>query len=77
MLGSFQFQAPQIRLLPFPTNPDSQVLNSIADLVEKLIGVGNGDESNPDVMNRLNDLVYQLYGLSRDDIAKVEARETS
>lgn len=72
LLGSFQFQAPQIKLLPFPKNPDPEILKSLDALVDKLIELGHGNDSNPELFGRINHLVYRLYGLSEDDIATVE-----
>jgi hypothetical protein len=73
LLGSFQFQAPQIKLLPFPKNPDPAVLQLIEDLVQKLMVLGHDSDSNPELFRQINQLVYRLYGISSKFVEVIES----
>jgi len=73
LLGSFQFQAPQIRLLPFPQNPDLSVLKDLHELVETMAGFGHGSASNAESLRQINHLVYKLYGLTPEQVAEIES----
>ncbi len=61
LLGSFQYQAPQLKLLPLPLEPNAEILKLIEVEVARVrSGDTQFDESN------INDLVLALYGLEDD-----------
>lgn len=72
LLGSFQFQAPQIRLLPVPKNPRKDDLRALDSLIQRLLEQGHGHIENAALINEMNTLVYKLYGLDKDTIERIE-----
>lgn len=70
MLGSLQFQAPQIRKSPVPSVQiaDKDMQNQVADLVGRIIQLKNNDNDTEDCENELNSMFYQVYNLTDDDI---------
>ena len=73
MLGSFQFQAPQIRLLPMPLQPDHGLLNDIVSEVNRIVGARNDEGQLDASLARVNDLVYELYRLDAASVREIEA----
>lgn len=72
MLGSFQYQAPQIRLLPVPKWPDIEILSKLQTLVGELLeSPGNDLEKVEGLMNAIDQKVFELYGLTNADLQNV------
>lgn len=81
MYSSYQFQAPQLRNLPVPKLIKYE--NEIESIVNKIFELGNTDDylQNPQKQNKVKDLereidqmVYQLYNLTEEEIRIVEER---
>ena len=71
MLGSFQYQAPQIRILPIPKHPNIEILEEIESLVRKL--ENNHMNSMDSRLTSLDKLVFDLYNLSEGDVKTIES----
>lgn len=73
--GYFQFQSPQLRVLPLMQF--SQELAS-SPLVGQIISLSKQITSNPgllaEVDNKIDDMVHQLYGLRAEEIAQVRSQ---
>lgn len=69
LLGSFQYQAPQIRILPFPKKIDPKLSSKIESLVDQILEIkeGNPDADTTTQEHQIDDLVYELYGLSKEE----------
>lgn len=73
MLGSFQFQAPQTRLLPIPKDSSEGVRSSLEAKVREIL---DGGPSNPDALRlqaELDLIVYQIWGLGDEDMRIIES----
>ena len=68
LLGSFQFQAPQLKLLPIPKTPSTETLSLIDIEVRRILNNEVEIENSS-----LNDLVFRLYSLSEIEITKIYA----
>lgn len=78
LLGSFQFQAPQMRILPLPTDPDPKLIKQLDALVKNIIK--NVDrEITASVLRDIDKLVSEIYGLAQNelDFLEVENMENS
>ena len=64
MLGSYQFQAPQIRVLPFPKNIEGNVEKDIVDSVKLII---KDKIVSKESQERLDDLVMDIYKLNNKE----------
>ena len=74
MLGSFQYQAPQIRLLPIPKSPDREVISKLQTLVGELLNTPGHDlESVERLMSAIDHKVFELYGLTNSVLQNVSA----
>jgi len=73
--GYYQFQAPQLRVIPIP-HANTQQQKSIETLVDQILSVKkknpNADTSN--IEKKIDEMVYKLYGLAPDEIAVVEGK---
>jgi hypothetical protein len=75
--GYFQFQAPQLRIIPVREAPPA-TQKAIISLARRIAGL---DESNrPDEVDRLrvklDELFFALYGLEEDEIKRVKIRSS-
>ncbi|MBP6045106.1 Eco57I restriction-modification methylase domain-containing protein [Candidatus Woesebacteria bacterium] len=70
LLGSFQFQAPQIRLLPVPESMDEACLMDIKEIINIARSTSSFDNESE---TRLNQLVYKMYNLSNKEIEIIES----
>lgn len=72
MLGSFQYQAPQIRLLPIPREP---IRNSIQEEIKKLIHSLfdlNDMSAFNSTLVKIDQIVYSIYNLNNSELMHVE-----
>ena len=72
LLGSFQFQAPQIRILPIPNLVSRELSKQIEAKVLELRNTAPESDSMKSLMNDLDKLVYQAYDLSKVDVETIE-----
>ena len=74
MLGTVQMQAPQIRksLIPLLDNSDNQ--QPIIDLVDRILKAKreNSSADTSALESEIDRLVYQLYGLTYDEVLIVD-----
>ncbi len=72
LLGSFQFQAPQIRVLPVPPTINAKLIGKIENCVNQVPTVS----ADPVLMNatisEIDGLVFEAYGLEPADIEKIK-----
>jgi type I restriction-modification system DNA methylase subunit len=73
LLGSFQFQAPQVKLLPVPKSPSPERLQAIEGLVDKVLEQGFGHHANEGLFRKLNQEIFSLYGLVSSEIETIES----
>ncbi|MFH1670076.1 MAG: Eco57I restriction-modification methylase domain-containing protein, partial [Patescibacteria group bacterium] len=73
--GYYQFQSPQLRVLPFK-NPGKSTYRCVCELVEKILAAKKRDQGADTTAweREIDRLVYELYGLTEDEIAIVEAK---
>lgn len=71
--GYYQFQAPQLRVLPFRA-PDSETEDAIVRLVNKIASVKlrNREASTEAYEREIDVLLYQMYGATEEDIKRIE-----
>jgi hypothetical protein len=70
LLGSFQFQAPQVRLLPIAKLlMESPVYDDILKTSKEII---NNTKKYDNTKQLIDNLVYKLYGLTPEEIAIIE-----
>ena len=71
--GYYQFQAPQLRVMPFKA-PSSAIDKSVSTLAVRVIEArANNPEADTSALEReIDQLVYQLYNLTPEEIAIVE-----
>lgn len=89
--GYFQFQAPQLRILPI-TDSSDDIKSEIAKLAHKIISLNDklnslGDkkteetrrleEETEEIDKRIDDLIYKVYGLTAEEIEIVEKSFTA
>ncbi|MHA2043542.1 MAG: Eco57I restriction-modification methylase domain-containing protein [Planctomycetota bacterium] len=75
--GYFQFQAPQIRIIPMRL-PDNTTRQQVSELVRSICllledGHGYNDEQVRTAQDNINSALYRFYELSDDDIDRVES----
>jgi len=72
--GYYQFQAPQLRVMPFRT-PDKATDKNIHDLVDRILAAKerNAEADVSALERKIDELVYALYGLTPEEIQKVES----
>lgn len=68
LLGSFQFQAPQIRILPLPEKPNTNLVEKIDNLTSKLLANTRSSMENIKLIEEIDLLVFELYGLEKSEI---------
>jgi len=73
LLGSFQFQAPQIRLLPYKEVTDC-TLKTMVVIVDQILMLKNQnkDADTKNLESQIDQLVYKLYDLTPEEIEIVE-----
>jgi type I restriction-modification system DNA methylase subunit len=71
--GYYQFQAPQLRVVPF-RKPDSATDRNVSGLVDRILAAKQRDTTvDVSVLEReIDHLMYRLYGLTSGEIALVE-----
>ena len=75
--GYYQFQAPQLRVMPF-RQPAASIDAAVAKLVGRILSA-KSDDSDADTTSmerQVDSFIYQVYGLTPSEIAIVE-RDTS
>jgi adenine-specific DNA-methyltransferase len=72
LLGSFQFQAPQIRILPIPNHVPRELSKQIETKVAEIRSTDPETDLIKSLMTQLDQLVYQAYHLSAVDIETIE-----
>jgi hypothetical protein len=72
LLGSFQFQAPQIRILPIPHLVSRELSKQIEAKVTEMINTGPETDLMKSLISDTDKLVYQAYNLSMADIETIE-----
>ncbi len=74
--GYYQFQSPQLRVVPIP-RADTCQMAAVEALVEKILVIKreapHADTSN--VERQIDDMVYSLYGLTPEEAEAVECIE--
>jgi hypothetical protein len=73
--GYFQFQAPQLRVMPI-YKPDTAQQKKIDNLVTQILAAkhANPVADNSALEREIDVLVYQLYGLTEEEIGIVEGK---
>ncbi len=73
LLGSFQYQAPQIRLLPIANKllSDKNYSDTLEQYVMEII---NNKTSADNKQSEIDSLIYKLYDLSPEEIATIESK---
>ncbi len=78
--GFYQFQAPQLRVIPCKT-PDKKLLKKTENLVDKILGITKSSDYSEnsakqtkvrDYEKQIDQLVYKLYALTPEEIIIVE-----
>jgi adenine-specific DNA-methyltransferase len=72
LLGSFQFQAPQIRILPIPQLVSRELSKQIESKVIEMINTEPESDLMTSLISDIDKLVYQAYNLSMADIETIE-----
>jgi len=72
LLGSFQFQAPQIRILPIPAQVNEDFCQQIEAKVSEIVNSLPESEIMTSLMAELDKLIYESYGLTDEEISIVE-----
>jgi adenine-specific DNA-methyltransferase len=72
LLGSFQFQAPQIRVLPVPKTIDSKLALQIESCVNRIQSERSDSALVKSVISEIDELVFAAYGLAPGDIEKIK-----
>lgn len=74
--GYLRVGVPQLSVMPVMV-PDSTVRLRIEDLVDQILTIKKSDPkaNTEDLENKINGLVYKLYGLSDEEIASVETQK--
>ncbi len=71
--GYFQFQAPQLRVIPFKA-PSKETETKVSKLVERIVAA-KAKDSQADTTpweKGIDELLYRLYGVAEDEIEVVE-----
>ena len=66
-----QFRIYALNALPLPKKTDSQLIDDIKSLSEKLVKIEDKHERTK-IENEINQRVYKLYSLSTIDITEIE-----
>ena len=71
--GYYQFQAPQLRVLPFRT-PDSDTEETVIRLVQKIAAAKskNSEVSTENYEREIDGLLYRMYDATEEDIKRIE-----
>ena len=72
--GYYQFQAPQLRVIPTKYPTDKSMLFRFEKLVDQILSAKTNDPhaNTVDLEGAIDQLFYQLYGLTPEEIAVVE-----
>lgn len=74
LLGSYQYQAPQIRLLPIHKDFVRQdgIVNELRDLVLEIRGLKQDEPRFKELNTKIDTIIYQLYDLTPEEIQIIE-----
>jgi adenine-specific DNA-methyltransferase len=73
LLGSFQFQAPQIRILPIPNHVPLELSKKIESKVAEIMNAVPETDLINSLISQVDQLVFQAYRLSTVDIEIIKA----
>ena len=73
LLGSFQFQAPQIRILPIPHNVSQELSMKIEAKVLEMKNTEPETDLMKTFMSDVDKLVYEAYELTAVDVETIES----
>jgi hypothetical protein len=73
MLGSFQFQAPQTKLLPIPREVSEGVRASLEAKVREILDGGQSNPDAPRLQAELDLIVYDIWALGHKDMELIES----
>ena len=75
--GYYQFQAPQLRVIPTKYPTDKSMLFRFEKLVDQILSAKTNDPhaNTVDLEGAIDQLFYQLYGLTPEEIAVVEGKK--
>jgi adenine-specific DNA-methyltransferase len=73
LLGSFQYQAPQIRILPIPKKVSKELVRKIELKVIEILRNDSNSVLLEELMTELDRLVYQAYELLPSEVGTIEA----
>lgn len=72
MLGSFQFQAPQLRIMPIPKNIDVKILMELEKNVKNL--VQESDLTNENGLQlKIDENVFDLYKITKEEVSLIRS----
>ena len=71
LLGSFQFQAPQMRILPLPTDPDPKLIKQLDALVKNIMKKVDR-EITASALHDIDRLVSEIYCLTQKELDLLE-----
>ena len=71
MFSSFQFQSPQLRVLPIPSITEINQ-KPFEELVKKILQAKQEGKDTADIEGKINELIYKLYDLTDEEIVIVE-----
>ena len=69
--GYYQFQAPQLRVMPIPCANSNQQ-KAVETLVDQIMKKKMANSNTNDLEKEIDLIVYSLYGLSSDEISNIE-----
>lgn len=71
--GYYQFQAPQLRVMPVK-KPSERIDREVSDAVRRILvaKMRNPKADTSTLESEIDQLVYQLYGLTPEEIAVIE-----
>ena len=73
--GAFGFDTLSVGNLPIPkiTKENQHLVNEIINLVDKILDFKKADKDITELESKIDDLVYQLYSLNKDEISIINA----
>jgi hypothetical protein len=73
--GFFRFKPDYINPFPLPKIENIEDTKPFEILVDKIMELKEKNEETKELENQIDEMVYELYGLSEDEIKVVEGRE--
>lgn len=73
--GAFGFDTLSVGNLPIPkiTKENQNLVNEIINLVDKILDFKKADKDITELESKIDDLVYRLYSLNKDEISIINA----